>query len=82
MALAFAAADAAAPDAPIALDGDGTALAASVPAAPDPRPDGMGLALARRLIEEAGGTLAAATGAGTTSFTATLPAAARSLRSA
>ncbi|HET9067572.1 MAG TPA: PAS-domain containing protein [Amaricoccus sp.] len=73
-ALAFAAADAAAPGAAITLAGDGLRLTASVPAAPSPHGGGIGLALARRLIDEAGGSFAAASEAGTASFAATLPA--------
>ncbi|HRO11949.1 PAS-domain containing protein, partial [Amaricoccus sp.] len=83
LALAFAAADAAAPGAAIAIAGDAAALTATVEAAATPaRGESLGLALARRLAEASGGSLAAATDAGTATFTATLPTAARTLRSA
>ena len=65
----------------IALASDGAALSASVPAAPSPR-EGIGLALARRLVDEAGGTLTAGSEADRASFTATLPGPASGLRSA
>jgi hypothetical protein len=81
MALAFAAADAAAPDAAITLSGDGATLGARVEAAEPPRGEGMGLALARRLIEASGGSLAHAVEDGTATFAASL-AAKPSLRSA
>jgi PAS domain-containing protein len=82
MALAFAAADAAAPDAAISLSGEGATLVARVPAAEPPRGDAMGLALASRLVEATGGSLTHQTENGTASFTASLAPAVRSLRSA
>jgi hypothetical protein len=82
MALAFAAADAAAPEATIAVSGGGAALTARVAAARPPRGEGMGLALARRVVEEAGGRLEATAEDGTATFAASLAPAARRLRSA
>jgi PAS domain-containing protein len=83
MALAFAAADAAAPEATVVLTGGDGRLSASVPAAAAlPHGESISLALARRLVEAAGGTLTATTEAGTATFTATPAASVRSLRSA
>lgn len=81
IALAFAAADAADPGAAVVLGIDGVRLTAAVPAT-TPRGEGVGLAVARRLVEEAGGTLAAVTEAGTARFAAALPATVHRLRSA
>jgi PAS domain-containing protein len=81
-ALALAAADAAAPHAAITLSLDGAALTATTPAAPTPPRDSVSLALARRLAEQSGGSLAVSTADGHATFTATLRAPGRSLRSA
>jgi PAS domain-containing protein len=82
MALALAAADAAAPGATVELSADGAGLTARVAAAGAPRAESVGLALARRLVREAGGSLEAGHEAGNAVFTASLAGAQEGLRSA